>query len=72
MNYYFQDNIATDIERIREAKKVLKMDVDKRAKNEARALLNMYRDIATDNLSNPEYMERAKEVLVEIGGRWSD
>lgn len=48
------------------------MDTDRRAKNEARALLNMYRDIATDNLSNPEYMERAKDVLVEIGGRWSD
>ena len=30
------------------------------------------RDIATENLNNPEYMERAKDVLVEIGGRWSD
>jgi len=72
MNYYYQDNIATDIERIRRAKSILKMEIDMRSKNEARRLLNMYREIATENLKVPEFRERAEDILHEIGGRWSD
>lgn len=65
----YNDMLVTDIERIRRAKGVLKIEgIDRRSKKEALDLLKIYTDIASEFLvrGNEDERERAKEIMYEL------
>lgn len=62
----YEDKLATDIERIKRAKRIINdRFCDRRHKEEAYRMLRLYRELAEKELDGEE-RERAKDILYEL------